>query len=201
MLQFAQVTRLSRAFFARPTLAVARSLLGQRLVKRHQGQRLSGLITEVEAYIGETDLACHARAGRTPRTDVLYGQPGLIYVYLNYGIHWMLNFVTETEGFPAAVLIRAIQPQEGIALMQQRRSSSKHIANGPAKLTQALGVDNRWNGADLCAPTSDLFIEHCPLPPAARILTAPRIGLGLTPEPWLSKRWNFSIHLNPYQTH
>jgi DNA-3-methyladenine glycosylase len=195
MLQFAQVTRLSRSFFARPTLAVARGLLGQRLVKLHDGQRLSGLITEVEAYIGESDLACHARAGRTPRTAVMYGQPGTIYIYFNYGMHWMLNIVTGAEGFPAAVLIRAMLPVEGLPLMQERRRNYKQLANGPAKLTQALDLNNHWNGADLCAPGADLFIEACPLPAAAKVRTAPRVGITNTPEPWLSKRWNFSVEL------
>ncbi len=100
------MTRLRRSFFARPTLTVARELLGQRLIKVEGRRRLAAIITEVEAYIGESDLACHARAGRTARTEVMYGPPGHLYVYFTYGKHWMLNFVTEREGFPAAVLLR-----------------------------------------------------------------------------------------------
>ena len=106
-----------RKFYNRPTLTVARELLGARLVRILDGVKLVGLISETEAYIGEKDLACHAKAGRTIRTDPMYGVPGLAYVYFTYGHHWMLNAVTEEEGFPAAVLIRAIQPLEGVEVM------------------------------------------------------------------------------------
>ena len=106
--------RLSHDFFARPTLQVARALLGQRLVHLHDGQRLAGLIIETEAYIGEEDLACHARVGRTSRTEVMYTSPGHAYVYFTYGMHWLLNFVTEPEGFPAAVLVRALVPEAAV---------------------------------------------------------------------------------------
>ena len=108
---------LSRKFYNRPTLTVARELIGARLVRILDGVKLVGIITETEAYIGETDLACHAKAGLTPRTAPMYGPPGHAYVYFTYGNHWMLNAVTEREGFPAAVLIRAIQPVEGIEIM------------------------------------------------------------------------------------
>ena len=112
---------LPREFYNRPTLTVARELIGARLVRILDGQKLVGLITEAEAYIGEGDLACHAKAGRTPRTQVMYGPPGHAYVYFTYGNHWMLNVVTERENFPAAVLIRAIQPIEGVETMSARR--------------------------------------------------------------------------------
>jgi DNA-3-methyladenine glycosylase len=187
------VTRLSRDFFHRPTLAVARALLGQRLVRLYRGRRLAGLITEVEAYIGERDLACHARAGRTPRTQIMYGPPGTAYLYFNYGMHWMLNVVTEAEGFPAAVLIRAVEPTEGMTLMQRWRGRAIALTDGPAKLTQAFGLDRRYNGIDLTAPASDLFFEPALPLPSSRILTAPRIGIPNTPEPWLSKKWNFRL--------
>ena len=101
---------LHRSFFDRPTQAVARELLGCRLIRRLGGTLLAGAIVETEAYIGERDLACHAKAGRTARTAIMYGPPGFAYVYFTYGMHWMLNLVTEAEGFPAAVLIRALQP-------------------------------------------------------------------------------------------
>lgn len=187
------MTRLSRSFFARPTLVVARELLGQRLVKVERGRRLSGLITEVEAYIGEDDLACHARAGRTPRTEVMYWQPGHLYVYFTYGMHWMMNVVTERNGYPAAVLLRGIAATEGVAAMRRRRGRAEHLTDGPAKIAQALGVDKRWNGADLCARDSDIFIEEGDRVADSDVATAPRVGLGGTPEPWLSQPWNFSV--------
>ncbi|MBI5080488.1 MAG: DNA-3-methyladenine glycosylase, partial [Chloroflexi bacterium] len=153
------MSRLPRSFFTRPTLTVARELLGQRLVKIEGGTRLSGIITEVEAYIGEKDLACHARVGRTARTDVMYRSAGHLYVYFTYGMHWMICFVTERDGFPAAVLLRAIEAEEGLTVMRSRRKKPAHLTDGPAKISQALAIDKRWNGVDICATDSKLFIE------------------------------------------
>ncbi len=187
------MSRLPRSFFARSTLTVARELLGQRLVKLEGSKRLAGIITEVEAYIGEKDLACHARAGRTPRTEVMYGRPGHLYVYFTYGMHWMMNFITERDGFPAAVLLRAIEATEGIALMQTRRKHLDHLTDGPAKIAQALEIDQRWNGADLCQRNAKIFIEATHGVAASQVKRSLRVGLGETPEPWLSKKWNFSI--------
>jgi len=190
----APMPRLPRRFFARPTLEVARDLLGQRLVRVWNGKRLAGLISETEAYIGEKDLACHTRFGRTPRSEVMYSAPGHAYVYFTYGMHWMLNLVTEAEDFPAAVLVRAIIPTEGVSLMRRRRGRPDAIlTDGPAKLAQALGIDRRLNGHDLCAREAVLFIEKTSLGAEAQISRGPRIGLGSTPEPWLSKKWNFKI--------
>ena len=114
---------LPRSFYARPTLTVARDLLGSVLARRHPetGAILKGVIVESEAYVGEADKACHARAGRTPRTSVMYGRPGHAYVYLTYGMHYMLNVVTEAEESPAAVLIRAVEPLEGLEDMRRAR--------------------------------------------------------------------------------
>ncbi len=193
------MARLTRSFFARPTLVVARELLGQRLVKVERGRRLSGIITEVEAYLGEEDLACHARAGRTSRTEVMYWPPGHLYVYFTYGVHWMMNVITERENFPAAVLLRGIVPTEGLTTMRRRRGRVDHLTDGPAKIAQALGVDKRWNGADLCARDSDIFVEEADAVPDSDVATAPRVGLGNTPEPWLSKPWNFSVTLSKHQ--
>src|SRR5580765_5308579 len=116
-----RVLLLPREFYARPTLTVAAELLGKRLVHRSADGLTSGRIVEVEAYIGEDDPACHAAAGRTMRSDPLYGTPGTAYVYLNYGIHHLVNVVTEAVDMPAAVLIRALEPIEGVALMRRRR--------------------------------------------------------------------------------
>ena len=189
------MSHLSRTFFARPTLEVARALLGQRLVRVHNGQRLAGLITETEAYIGEEDLGCHARAGLTARTKVMYGPPGHAYVYFTYGMHWMLNVVAEREGFPAAVLLRAIVPSEGLATMRRLRFDrpDRILTDGPAKLTQALSIDRALNEHDLCAPDAVLFVEKAPAVPEAQVAYGPRIGLNNTPEPWKSKPWNFKV--------
>src|SRR6058998_758143 len=113
--------KLPRRFYSRPTLDVARDLLGKVLVHNRRGVVTSGAIVEVEAYIGETDPACHAAPGPTRRNAPLYGPPGIAYVYLNYGIHYLVNAVTEAEGWPAAVLLRALEPKAGIALMRRRR--------------------------------------------------------------------------------
>lgn len=186
--------RLPHSFFARPTLTVARELLGQRLVKIEGSKRLGGIITEVEAYIGEKDLACHARAGRTARTEVMYWSAGHLYVYFTYGMHWMMNIITERDGFPAAVLLRAIEAEEGITVMRSRRKKHDHLTDGPAKVSQAFGIDKRWNGVDICAADSKLFIESAHGVAASRVIRSPRVGLGSTPEPWLSKRWNFKMN-------
>src|SRR5574342_534110 len=148
---------LSRDFYNRPTLKVARDLIGTRLVRISDSVKLVGLITETEAYISEKDLACHAKAGRTPRTAVMYGEPGHAYVYFTYGNHWMLNVVTEREGFPAAVLIRAIQPIEGAEIMSARRGGRDTF--GPGKLCQALGITKSENGIDLTETMGSLWIE------------------------------------------
>src|SRR4030042_3236070 len=116
--------RLERQFFNRPTLQVARELLGTRLVRLEGGERTAGIIVEAEAYIGEEDLGCHAHVGYTQRTRVMYGPPGHAYVYFTYGNYWMLNFVTEKEGFPAAVLIRGVSPTEGIERTAKSRGGT-----------------------------------------------------------------------------
>ncbi|MDP3963490.1 MAG: DNA-3-methyladenine glycosylase [bacterium] len=114
---------LKPSFFARPTLRVARDLLGKKLIRNYRGKKLSGIITEVEAYIGQDDLACHASRGRTRRTEGLYAGPGTLYIYLIYGMYWCLNIVTEKKDFPAAVLIRAVEPLEGIEVMARNRNA------------------------------------------------------------------------------
>lgn len=182
---------LPREFYNRPTLTVARDLIGARLVRVLDGIRLVGLVTETEAYIGEQDLACHAKAGRTPRTAVMYGPPGYAYVYFTYGNHWMLNTVTEREGFPAAVLIRAIQPIEGIEVMSARRNGRDTF--GPGKLTQALGITKSENAVDLTGSGAGLWFEAGILVENENVTIGPRVGLNTVPEPWFSKPWRFLV--------
>jgi DNA-3-methyladenine glycosylase len=180
---------LPRSFYNRPTLTVARGLIGARLVRILDGVKLVGLITETEAYIGEEDLACHAKAGLTKRTAPMYGPPGHAYVYFTYGNHWMLNAVTEKEGFPAAVLIRAIQPVEGVDVMMKRRQGRDTF--GPGKSTQAMGITKSENQIDLTESASPLRIEAGVSVPDSSVTIGARVGLNNTPEPWRSKPWRF----------
>lgn len=164
---------LPREFYARPTLDVTRDLIGKVLVHDTPAGRTAGAIVEVEAYIGESDPACHAAPGPTARNAPLYGPPGFAYVYLNYGIHYLVNAVTEPEGSPAAVLIRALEPLEGEALMRRRRARGAgrradafgrfELCRGPGNLTRAMGITLRRNRFDLTV--SSLRIEDHGLAP------------------------------------
>jgi DNA-3-methyladenine glycosylase len=197
--------RLGREFYNRPALETARELLGARLVRLEGGRRLAGLILETEAYGPEEDLGCHCRSGRTPRTQVMYGPPGHAYVYFTYGKHWMLNFVVAAEGFPAAVLIRALLPLEGVEAMVAHREQAgvsgrrlDHLpravlTGGPAKLCQALAITGRFNGLDLCSPEAELFVEAGERIPEEAATLSPRVGLNTVPEPWKSVPWRFRV--------
>ena len=183
------VKPLPREFYNRPTLTIARELIGARLVRILDGMKLVGIITETEAYIGEEDLACHAKAGLTARTAPMFGPPGHAYVYFTYGNHWMLNAVTEREGFPGAVLIRAIQPVEGIEIMVEKRKGRDTL--GPGKLTQALGITKSENRVDLTESNSSLWMEAGHFIPDKSVTIGPRVGLYSVPEPWKSMPWRF----------
>lgn len=197
--------RLERGFYARPAVQVARDLLGKRLVRLTHGQRLSGIIVETEAYCDaetEPDLACHgdrANQGKpTARTAVMFGLPGFSYVYFTYGMHWMLNIVTGQEGQANAVLIRALEPVEGLDLMRSLRlRPDPELTNGPAKLAQALAIRGEHNGLDLCGRQSVLWLEQDRETIPEMIASGPRIGLGKTPEPWLSMPWRFWLAGSP----
>lgn len=197
------MSRFSREFFARDTLTIARDLLGARLVRMWDDRRLSGTIVECEAYIGQNDTACHASRGRTRRNEVMFGPPGYAYVYFTYGMHWMLNVVTEEEGFPAAVLLRAIQPVEGIETMRVLRQakgrprSDRELASGPARLTQALSIDKVFNGADLVAG-KDLWLEQGEPLPEEGVERGPRIGIRYAAEKDQRAPWRFWVRDNLY---
>ena len=188
--------KLPRRFYDRPTLDVARDLLGKVLVHNRRGVITSGAIVEVEAYIGESDPACHAAPGPTARNAPLYGTPGHAYVYLNYGIHCLVNVVTESHGSPAAVLIRALDPIAGIDVMRRRRARAMKgrrpraasaiaihdLCRGPGNLTMAMGITLEENRLDL---TGDrLFVEDRRLE-RGPIAWGPRIGIRVGMEtPW-----------------
>ena len=193
------MARLGRDFFARDTLTVARELLGQRLVRLLDGERLSGRIVEVEAYVGEDDQACHARSGRTERNASMYGPPGCVYVYFVYGMHHCLNVVTEREGFPAAVLVRALEPLTGIEAMRALRGGrgDVELTSGPARLCQALSIDRQFDGADLCVPDVDLFVERDARVPEGAVAAGPRVGVR-GDEAALAAPWRFCIRDSRY---
>ena len=188
---------LAARFYARDTKVVARALVGQILVSDVGGRRTAGRIVETEAYVGPHDPACHAWGGRrTPRVEPLYGPPGTAYIYFTYGMHWCLNAVTEAAGYPAAVLIRALEPLEGIVLMRRRRGgvADRALCAGPARLCEALGVTGRLDGAPL--QRGALRIEDGGRR-RGRIRVTPRIGITravdwplrfvLADSPWASR--------------
>ena len=188
---------LSRSFYARPTLDVARDLLGKVLVHDRNGVVTGGMIVEVEAYIGESDPACHAAPGPTRRNEPMYGEPGHAYVYLNYGIHALVNIVTEGHGSPAAVLLRAIDPVGGVDVMQRRRRRRmkgrrtpvngailpRHeLGRGPGNLTMVMGITLAENRVDLCGDR--LYIEDREID-IGPVVCGPRIGIKVGLEhPW-----------------
>jgi DNA-3-methyladenine glycosylase len=169
---------LPESFYDRETEAVSRDLLGAVLECRTPEGIVSGRIVETEAYIGEHDPACHAAAGKTDRTKWLYGPPGTAYVYFIYGVHWCFNAVTRAAGDPSAVLVRALEPLDGIDAMRQRRPAARadrDLTNGPGKLCAALGIDGRHNGLRL--DRLPLRIRAGEPVPDSEVLVSPRIGI------------------------
>ncbi|MBI4587185.1 MAG: DNA-3-methyladenine glycosylase [Planctomycetes bacterium] len=191
--------RLPRSFYERPTLLVARELIGRLLVRVHQGRRLSGMIVEAEAYIGGGDSACHASRGRTRRNAVMFGAPGHAYVYFTYGIHWMLNVVTEREDFPAAVLIRALEPVEGVEAMRERRRGrqDRELTSGPAKLCAALSIDRALNGADV-VEGEELFLESYRNFSPAQLERGVRVGIDYARPRDRKAPWRFWLRGSPW---
>ena len=170
---------LSRIYFNRPTLMVARSLIGKYLVREIEGRVLAGKIVEVEAYVGSQDKACHASKGRTQRTEVMYGPGGVAYVYLIYGMYHCLNVVTEREEFPSAVLIRAVE-------------IDGELIDGPGRLCRALQIDRRLNRVDLTSGESLWFEDRRVLVKGGDVVAHPRIGVDYAGE-WAKKPWRFRL--------
>lgn len=183
--------KLPRAFYRQPTKEVAKQLLGKYLVHRYAEDTLVGRIVETEAYLGPHDLACHAAKGRTKRTEVMFGAAGHAYVYFIYGFYNMLNLVTEAKDFPAAVLIRAVEPVRGIEQMKQhRRSNLLHkLASGPGKLCQAFAIDRSLNGADVCGKVLYLEDRGEAMP---KFTATPRIGVDYAGQ-WKDKPLRFIV--------
>lgn len=188
--------KLSRNFYQQATLEVSRELLGKYLVRVHPDGITAGKIVETEAYIGPNDKACHASKGRTPRTEIMFGPPGHAYVYLIYGFHYLLNFVTEGVGVPAVVLIRAVEPRDGIELMQERRrtSTARNLCSGPGKLCQAFAIGRADNGSDVCG--AELYVEDRG-ERIRNIAATPRIGIDYAGK-WKHKPWRFIVKDNEF---
>ncbi len=184
---------LPYAFSARPTLEVARGLLGQLLVRRVGSALLVARIVETEAYIGEDDPACHAACGRTARNAIMYGPSGRAYVYFTYGMHFCLNVVTGREGFPAAVLLRAAEPLEGLGWMRARRGVEdvRLLLSGPARLAQGFGLGRAHNGADLKHGALRLVRGEAP---REAVVCSPRVGIRKAVE----RPWRFFLEGCPF---
>jgi DNA-3-methyladenine glycosylase len=192
------VDRLPRSFYARDTVQVARELLGQLLVRQLDGRRIAGRIVETEAYVGEDDAACHAAAGRTARNAVMFGPAGYAYVYFVYGMHYCFNTVTEEAGHGAAVLVRALEPLEGLDAMRRHRRGRDgvELTNGPAKLCYALAIDRALNGVDLVRG-EELWLERDLYISDAEVATGSRIGVR-GDERALTVPWRFWVQDNLY---
>ncbi|MFP4322546.1 MAG: DNA-3-methyladenine glycosylase [Anaerolineales bacterium] len=192
---------LPRTFYAQDARHVARGLLGAILVRQTESVTIRARIVETEAYTGLDDLASHGRAGRTPRNLPMWEAPGHAYVYLVYGRYWLLNAVCEAEGQPAAALIRALEPLDGLAAIAQNRAGrpAREYTNGPGRLTLALDITDAHNRADLTDPDGPLIILPGESVPAEAVATGPRIGMGKNvPEPWFSIARRYWLHDNPH---
>jgi DNA-3-methyladenine glycosylase len=178
--------RLEKQFYEIPTLELAEKLLGKIFVHRLSGNLLlKGRIVETEAYLGFEDEACHACRGKTPRNKVMFQAPGTMYIYFSYGCHYLLNIVSEPEHNAGAVLLRAMEPVEGVLFMQERRGTTvaTKLMSGPAKLTQALAIDSRYNGCDLFG--EEFYLENAPPVPETMIGTSTRVGISKSRNlPW-----------------
>ncbi len=183
------------SFYSRSTLKVLEDLIGKVLVRKSDEGLTSGVIVEAEAYTGEDDPASYAFCGRTKRSEIMYGPPGRAFVHFTYGMHHMLNLVTEKEEFPAAILIRALEPCEGISLMKKRRQTEElfNLCSGPAKICQAFGIDRSHNGVSLSSSRSPVFIKEGERRKEELIWTS-RIGIGEGKE----RLWRAYLKASPF---
>ncbi len=194
-----------RELLAHTSLSAARALLGACVVREPASAgdpRRVGRIVEVEAYAGLEDRASHARMGPTPRNQVMFGPPGLAYVYLVYGMHYCLNVVTEADGRPAAVLVRSVEPIDGLAAMRAARGrgpiADHRLAAGPGRVGAALGLDRSFTGMDLCDPEAPLHLALVPVgEPAPSVVAGPRVGIAYAGEPWTSLPWRLAVAGSP----
>ena len=187
--------KLPRSFYARPVLEVARACIGKILVHRTPEGIAAGRIVECEAYRGPADLAAHSSKGRTKRTEAMFGPPGHAYVYLLYGLSWAFNIVAAQEGDPHAVLVRALEPVEGLDLMSKRRgvpAGARRLTNGPGKLCQALAITGADYARDLCG--DELYLVDGPSGPVAR---SARINVDYAGA-WAARPWRFVERGNPW---
>ena len=198
--------RLRRADFALDSVSLAKALLGRRLVRvLHDGTRLSGIIVETEAYLGVPDRAAHSfRGRRTLRTEPMFGPPGTAYVYFTYGMHHCMNVAAGEVGDPVAVLLRALEPEEGLEVMAANRTGARkrpvratQLCSGPGKLCQALAIDRSFSGVDLTVHP-EIFVEHGWGPVGEeRLVNTPRIGVGGAAE-WADARLRWFVSANPH---
>jgi DNA-3-methyladenine glycosylase len=194
------MSKLSQKFFHQKTEKVAKDLLGKVLVRKIGNKVLSGVIVETEAYVGPHDLACHASKGKTERTKIMFEDGGFWYVYMIYGFYYCLNIVTEAKEYPSAVLIRALEPLEGIEEMKKNRKTDdiSNLTSGPGKLCQALKIDKSLNCLSAVKPGSNLYIEDRGIKISPRnIAKAKRIGVDYA-EVWKDKKLRFYIKNNGF---
>jgi DNA-3-methyladenine glycosylase len=192
------LTKLARSFYSRPTLEVAKDILGKYLVRRSGTKTLIGKIVEVEAYLGSRDPASHAYRGRTERNAVMFGRGGHLYVYFTYGMHFCANVVTEQTGIAGAILIRGVEPVRGTTTMVRNRrihgavTGFKNLTNGPARFCQAFGIGRKENGIDLLGPT--IYLTKGVRVPASSIRRSGRVGIrrGTT------HKWRFFLKDSPF---
>jgi DNA-3-methyladenine glycosylase len=190
--------KLERAFYERETLDVARDLLGKYLVHHTTDGKTVGKIVEVEAYVGINDAACHAYNGKnTKRTKIMFGQGGHAYIYLIYGVYYCMNIVTNQEHYPEAVLIRALEPIDGLDIMQKRRKTDNklNLCSGPGKMCNAMGISKSQNEMDLCGET--MYLLSGEVVPSEDIIATPRINIDYAEEA-REYPWRFIIKDNPF---